>query len=175
MTKLKLTPHETVEILEETADLLLVEVTYEEPGKPPPKHLHPAQDEHFSVSSGRLSTRVAGTERILEPGETLDIPRNTPHQMWNAGPEPVVARWTTRPAGRTGEWFRRLDALVRENGGMPPLPVMAALLTEYDDVFRLSGVPPLLLKGIAPLGRGKAQAAADSSVDRSASGSGDAR
>ena len=167
MTVLKLTPHESVEILEETPDLLLVEVTYAEPGKPPPKHLHPAQDEHFAVQDGRLSTKVAGRERVLAPGETLEIPRGTPHQMWNAGPDPVVARWTTRPAGRTGEWFRRLDALVREHGKLPSLPVMAALLAEYDDVFRLSGVPPVLLKGIAPLGRSRAQAAdASSSTDR---------
>ena len=152
MTQLKLTPHESVEILEETPDLLVVEVTYGSPGKPPPAHFHPSQDEHFAVQSGRLSTKVAGTERILEPGETLDVPRGTAHQMWNAGPDPVVARWTTKPAGRTGEWFRRL-ALVRERGAMPPLPVMAALLTEYDDVFRLTKVPPLLLRGLAPLGR----------------------
>jgi mannose-6-phosphate isomerase-like protein (cupin superfamily) len=157
MTQLKLTPHETVEILEETPDLLLVEVTWGSPGKPPPAHFHPAQDEHFSVSEGRLSTRVGGTELVLEPGETLDIPRGTEHQMWNAGPDRVVARWTTRPAGRTGEWFRRLDALVRERDAMPPLPVMAALLTEFDDVFRLTKVPPLLLKGLAPLGRKAAQ------------------
>ena len=159
MSQLKLTPHETVEILEETPDLLLVRVTYGEPGKPPPKHLHPSQDEHFAVDSGRLSTKVAGKERVLGPGETLDIPRGTVHQMWNAGTEPVVARWTTKPAGRTGEWFRALDRLIRENDGMPGLPVMAALLTEYDDVFRLAGVPPLLLKGMAPLGRSKAEAA----------------
>ncbi|CAA9472379.1 MAG: hypothetical protein AVDCRST_MAG85-46 [uncultured Solirubrobacteraceae bacterium] len=151
MTPLKLTPHETVEILEETPDLLLVEVTYHEPGKPPPKHLHPSQDEHFSVLDGRLSTNVAGKERVLEPGDTLDVPRGTAHQMWNAGPDPVRAHWTTKPAGRTGEWFRALDRV--NEGGPAPLPVMAALLTEYDDVFRLSTVPPLLLKGLAPLGR----------------------
>lgn len=159
MAQLKLTPHETVEILEETPDLLLVEVTYAEPGKPPPKHVHPHQDEQFAVQSGQLSTRVAGTEHVLGPGETLEIPRGAAHQMWNASTEPVVAHWRTTPAGRTAEWFRALDALVRERGGMPPLPVMAALLVEFDDVFRLSTVPPLLLKAMAPLGRAKAEEA----------------
>jgi hypothetical protein len=85
--------------------------------------------------------------------------------MWNAGPDPVVARWETRPAGRTAEWFRKLDALQRSGdvgrNGMPPLPVMAALLTEYDDVFRLAvkaqGVVRGALKVMAPLGRRTAQ------------------
>ena len=156
---LKLTPHEHVEILEETPEALVVEVTYGEPGSPPPRHLHPAQDEHFEVLSGRLTAKVAGKERVLEEGETLDVPRGTVHQMWNAGPDPVRARWETRPAGRTGALFRALDALLRERGGMPPMPVMAALLREYDDVFRLAGVPGPLLGAIAPLGRKAARSA----------------
>ena len=174
MTALKLTPHESVEILEETPQRLLVEVTYAEPGKPPPKHLHPSQDEQFEVLEGRLTTKVAGTERVLGPGDRLDVPRGTVHQMWNAGPHRVVARWETAPAGRTGDWFRALDALNRE--GRPGLPAMAALLTEFDDVFRLVGVPPIVLKGVAPLGRAKAQAArASSSTETSGAGSGDDR
>jgi len=146
MVPLKLTPHEHVDIVDETPEVLVVEVTYAEPGSPPPRHLHPAQDEHFEVLSGRLTAKIAGKERMLEPGETLDVPRGTVHQMWNAGPGPVRARWETRPAGRTAEWFRAIDGLLRSGrvgrNGMPPLTVMAALLREYDDVGAL-----------APLGR----------------------
>jgi hypothetical protein len=105
-----------------------------------------------------LTTKVGGTERALGPGDALDIPRGTAHQMWNAGPGPVVARWETRPAGRTGDWFRALDALQREGtvgkNGMPPLPVMAKLLNEYDDVFRLTTVPKPLLGVLGKLARG---------------------
>ena len=154
---LKITPHEHLRILEETADVLAVEVTWDEPGSPPPKHLHPQQDEHFEVLSGRLTTKVGGTERVLGPGDTLDIPRGTAHQMWNGGTEPVVARWETRPAGRTGEWFRALDAQHRAGNvgknGMPPLGVMAKLLNEYDDVFRLTTVPKPLIGVLGKLSR----------------------
>ena len=154
MAQLSITPHEHVTILEETPHLLAVEVVYGEPGKPPPKHFHPQQDEHFEVVSGRLSTKVDGTERVLGPGDTLDVPRGTVHQMWNAGPEPVTARWETRPAGRTADWFRALDAANRANGKMPSLPVMAKLLREYDDVFRLATVPKPLLKVLSLPARG---------------------
>lgn len=154
---LKLTPHEHVRILEETTDLLAVEVTYSEPGSPPPKHFHPRQDERFEVTSGRLTTKVDGKERVLGAGDTLEIPRGTVHQMWNAGPEPVVARWETRPAGRTADWFRALDEQHRSGNagenGRPPLPVMAKLLSEYDDVFRLSTVPTLLIGVLGKLAR----------------------
>jgi hypothetical protein len=88
---------------------------------------------------------------VLDPGDTLDIPAGVAHQMWNAGPEPVTARWETRPAGRTAEWFRALDAKQRAGktgrNGMPPLPAMAALLTEYDDVFRLAVKAPGVVQG----------------------------
>lgn len=157
MAPLKLTAHEHIDIVEETPEVLVVEVTYAEPGSPPPRHLHPAQDEHFEVLSGRLTAKVGGKERVLETGDTLDVARGTVHQMWNAGPDPVRARWETRPAGRTAEWFRAIDGLLRSGrvgrNGMPPLTVMAALLREYDDVFRLVGVPTPVLGALAPLGR----------------------
>jgi hypothetical protein len=57
------------------------------------------------------------------------------------------------------EWFRA-DAVQRSGrvgkNGLPSLPVMAALLTEYDDVFRLAAGGALVrgvLRLIAPLGR----------------------
>jgi hypothetical protein len=70
------------------------------------------------------------------------------------------ARWETAPAGRTLAWFRTLDAVQRGGrvgkNGLPSIPVMAALLTEYDDVFRLAAGGALVrgvLRLLAPLGR----------------------
>ena len=77
--------------------------------------------------------------------------------------EPVYARvlWQTRPGGRTESWFAAIDALRREGrvgrNGMPGPLAFAALLTEYDDVFRLAVGPEPLVRGalaaLAPLGR----------------------
>ena len=120
---LRLTPHETVTIRKSTPELLEVEGSWGPEGKPPPAHYHPSQDEHFEVTEGTLSARIDSEERRLVKGEVLEIPRGMHHQIWNSGAETTRAIWQTRPAGRTEQWFRSIDALIREGrvggNGMP--------------------------------------------------------
>jgi quercetin dioxygenase-like cupin family protein len=152
--KLQLTPHESLEIRSATAEALVVEATYET-GKPP-KHLHPAQDEHFEVLAGSVHLTLDGTERTLATGEEIDIPRGTVHQIWNPDAEPARVLWRTSPAGRTEQWFRALDAVRREGrvgkDGMPGPLAFGVYLTEYRDVFRLAGPDWLLRPALAALG-----------------------
>ena len=158
---LKLTPHESVEIRSDTPEALEVEVRYEPGGSPPPKHLHPAQEEHFQVLEGEMRTRVDGEERTLHAGDAIDIPRRAVHQIWNPGGAPTRATWITKPAGRTRQWFEAIDSLHREGrvgrNGMPSPLAFAVFLTEYDDVFQLvAGPRPLVygaLRALAPIGR----------------------
>jgi mannose-6-phosphate isomerase-like protein (cupin superfamily) len=152
----QLTPSESVRITEHTAEALVVEGTWGPGGTPPPKHFHPAQDEHFEVLEGELHARVDGEERVLSAGDVLDVPRQTPHQIWNPGTEPARASWRTSPAGRTADWFADLAAL-RGSGrvggnGMPGPLAFGAYLTEYRDVFRLAGPQPLVLGALRLLG-----------------------
>jgi mannose-6-phosphate isomerase-like protein (cupin superfamily) len=109
--ELHLTEHETLRITSETPEQLEVEASWGPGGKPPPPHLHPHQDEEFVVQSGRMTAWVDGDERALGPGDTLVIPRGTPHKMWNPGGESATAIWRTRPALRTAEWFAAIDRL----------------------------------------------------------------
>lgn len=144
-TTYKLTPHEHVTVLRSQPDLLEVEGRWGSEGKPPPPHYHPDQDERFEVLEGSLRARVGGEERELGAGETLEIPRGASHQMWNAGGEPARAIWQTRPALRTEEWFRSIDALYTEGrvepDGRPSPLAFGALLSEFRDVFRLGAGP----------------------------------
>jgi quercetin dioxygenase-like cupin family protein len=144
----KLTPHETLTVVRSEPDVLEVEAEYGPSGKPPPPHLHPAQDEHFEVLAGELTARLdGGPERKLHAGETLDIPRGTKHQMWNAAAAEARVRWQTKPAGRTQEWWSAVDAEVRKAGGKQPGPLaFAPLLEEYRDVFRLATGPDALVR-----------------------------
>lgn len=144
MHPLHLTDTEQVTVVSRSADVLAVDVRYAPGGSPPPKHLHPEQDERFVLRAGRLRVRLGGKERELSAGDELAIPRGTPHTMWNAGSEPVLARWETRPAGRTLDWFEALDALHRSSGGRADLLGLATLLRAYPDVFRLAGPRPLV-------------------------------
>lgn len=163
-TTYKLTPSESVTVVAESADAIEVEALYGPAGDPPPPHLHPEQDEHFEVLDGALTVRIGGAERVLAAGETIDVPRNTPHQMWNASGQPARVAWRTSPAGRTKDWYATLDRLQREGrvgkDGMPGPLAFASYLTEYRDVFRLhaGAATPLVsgaLRALAPLGRMK--------------------
>jgi quercetin dioxygenase-like cupin family protein len=159
--QLKLTPGESLTVLRSTPERLDVEATYRAAGSPPPKHYHPDQDEHFEVLSGRIRVRAGDAERELGPEETIDIPRGTPHQIWNAAGNEARVLWQTSPGARTLEWFEAIDRLQREGrvgaNGMPGPLAFAALLTEYSDVFRLAVGPEPPVRGalavLAPLGR----------------------
>jgi mannose-6-phosphate isomerase-like protein (cupin superfamily) len=76
-------------------------------GVAPPPHLHPSQDERFTVLEGTLTASLGDQERILEAGDVLEVPAGTPHQM--SGDARV--RWETRPPLRTAEFFEALFAL----------------------------------------------------------------
>jgi mannose-6-phosphate isomerase-like protein (cupin superfamily) len=137
--KLKLGPHDSLEIVSVSEEAFEVEASYRPEGSPPPAHFHPDQDEHFEVLAGEMRARVDGEELELPAGAELEVGRGQVHQMWNPGSEEARVRWVTTPAGRTEEWFRVLDGLFREDGDIAAgRPVdFGALLEEYSDVFRL--------------------------------------
>src|SRR5215210_9127936 len=160
---LRLTASETVTIRESSPELLEVEGRWGAGGKPPPAHYHPSQDEHFELLEGTLTVKVGGEERELGPGKTLDIPRGTPHQIWNQGEAPARAVWQTKPAGRTEAWFRAIDRVIREGrvgkNGVPGPLAFGVYLTEDRDVFRLASPPDFvarpLLAALGVIGRAR--------------------
>jgi len=126
---LHLTAAVTLRVHESTQDRFDVEATYAPHGSRPPRHSHPHHDEHFEVLDGTLRVVVAGRERDLTAGDTLDIPRGTVHHMWNPTGTPTRVRWLSTPAGRVEAYFRAMD---RDPG---PLG-LAGVLHEYRDVMR---------------------------------------
>ena len=105
MSVLTLSEHERLAIVGEAPGLLELEASYDPGGSPPPAHYHPSQDEHFEVLQGSVRVRTPDGERDLKTGETIDIPRGTVHQFWNAGAAPARVRWEVRPALRTAAFF----------------------------------------------------------------------
>src|SRR5215204_2044968 len=47
------------------------------------QHVHPRADEEFTVISGKLAVVVDGAPRMLEPGQSLNVVRGTPHYFRN--------------------------------------------------------------------------------------------
>lgn len=105
--------------------------TYRPGSALPPAHLHPQQNEHFSVLEGEMWCLVDGVETTLRAGDTLDIPAGSVHQLRNPGAVSAVVSWQTRPALRTGEFHRRMSA-ARATGD---IAAVLAVVSEFSDVF----------------------------------------
>ena len=114
-----------------------VEQTYPPHSAPPPLHLHPQQDEEFTVRTGRLHAVVGGVERDLLAGERLEVPRGTPHRMWATAEEPTVVLWRTTPALRTDQLFCDLWSVASENGFVPDLMRAYEVTLRYAEEFQL--------------------------------------
>src|ERR1700712_5534675 len=70
-----------------------VHASYAPKGRPPPRHLHPAQDEDFTVLAGRLRV-IRGDETFsVSTGDAFRVPRGVPHQMWSDADEGALLRW----------------------------------------------------------------------------------
>jgi quercetin dioxygenase-like cupin family protein len=122
-----------------------------------PEMVHPLQDESFEVLSGSLDFRIGGQERRLEAGESLLIPKGTPHKWWNGSDEEAHALVELRPALRSEELFANIYGLLNEKGTVPNPLQMAVLFNEHWDEGHLSK-PPLLVQKVmfgvlAPVGR----------------------
>ena len=140
--------------------LLEVESVYTKPTPAkPPVHYHPAQEEHFEVLTGELRVMIGGEEQTLREGETLNVPRGTPHTMWaeSAG---VRVDWQTRPALKTEAFFETVYGLARDgkinSKGTPNLLQSAVIARSYAREFRLASPPwpvqQLLFAILTPIG-----------------------
>jgi quercetin dioxygenase-like cupin family protein len=50
-------------------------------------HRHPNADEVIFVFKGKVEVRVGEETLLLQPGDALTVPANTPHRIENAGSE----------------------------------------------------------------------------------------
>ncbi len=95
-----------LEIVSLDEKLLVMEAGYPGTGDLPPKHLHPSQEERFTVLSGTVRAIVDGEETVHAEGSSFAVPPGTPHTM--TADEPARTRWEVRPALRTADFFEAL-------------------------------------------------------------------
>lgn len=116
------------------------------------RHVHPEQEERFTVLSGSLRLEIGGETRLLGPGEALTIAPRTPHRFSSAGEAEVHFLGEVRPALRTEELFERMAAIAHREGAAPGkrlgLTVLAPLLLEYRREVAAPAIP-LRLQRIA--------------------------
>ncbi len=69
------------------------------PGTFFPEHDHEV-DKIDAVLSGRFCISMGGSQFILKPGDSIAVPRGTPHSAEVLGDEPVVSLDATRAGAR---------------------------------------------------------------------------
>lgn len=139
-------------------------------GHVPARHVHPVQEERFTVVAGAMRFRLGrfGRRTILaHPGETIVVPPGTAHWFGNPGAQDARARVEVRPALRMEELLEMTEAIGRAGSASgarrPRLADLARLALEFQREVTVPNVPAFLVKALlAPLawlGRRRARAA----------------
>lgn len=76
----------------------------------PPLHIHPHQDEIFTVLEGRYLFQCGDERHTLEPGSTIFLPRGIPHSFRQISDQGRLSYMFT-PAGAMEAFFACLGAL----------------------------------------------------------------
>ncbi len=117
-----------------------------------PEHIHPYQVNRFHVISGRLHFRINGKIQVLQNGESIDIPKNTPHCFWNEHSEEAHYVQEFFPALRIDGLFETFFALARDGKlnkqGAPNLFRTSLIMLRYQNEIRLSTPPWIFQKAL---------------------------
>jgi quercetin dioxygenase-like cupin family protein len=124
-------------------------------------HVHPSQEERFTILDGTVGFRLGREKIVATPGNTVIVPAGTAHKFWNAGDG--VARFVCdiRPALRFESLLETMFALAEagktNRKGMPGPLQLAVIADAHFDTVRLP-FPPAFVQRIglllgAPLGR----------------------
>ena len=131
--------------------LLEMEATYEPYSKEPAVHYHPHQVEDFAVIAGQLTVRLDQELLVLTEGDTLHIPKNTIHSMWNNSDCKTIVNWKVQPALDTEYFLETIYGLANDvktsAEGKPNLFQIALLANRFHPVFRLAK-PPFIIQRV---------------------------
>jgi quercetin dioxygenase-like cupin family protein len=121
-------------------------------GHVPAGHVHPVQEECFTVVTGRMRFRVGRRTILASPGETVRIPPGTPHWFGNAGPDVALTRVEVRPALRMEELLHWTGVLGVDGHlpgtRIPRLSDLAVVLLEFQRELAVPNVPAFLVRAV---------------------------
>lgn len=126
------------------------------------EHVHPKQDETFTVEAGSLELTRHGSTETVGRGETVTVEAGTPHTWSNGGSDELHLTVRLEPGLQTEAFLRDLFTLARRgdvgaDGAPSPLQV-AALYDAYGyDLLHLASPPlrvqKLVFGVLAPVAR----------------------
>jgi quercetin dioxygenase-like cupin family protein len=72
------------------------------PGGVITEHIHPHQEERFTILAGEAHFTLNGQEHVAGPGETVVVPAGVPHSEGNPGPDEIEGIVELRPPRVSG-------------------------------------------------------------------------
>ena len=89
------------------------------PGGVITEHIHPHQEERFTILAGEAHFSLGGEQRVAKAGETIIVPAGVPHSEGNPGPGEIEGIVELRPALHAKEWHEALAGLVADGKTTP--------------------------------------------------------
>jgi quercetin dioxygenase-like cupin family protein len=117
------------------------------PGGVITEHIHPRQQEQFTILAGEARFTLAGQEHLAGAGETIIVPAGVPHSVASHGPAKVHGVVERHPAGLGKELHEALAGLVADgkttSAGAPRNPLqLGATFWHFRHESRVTS-PPL--------------------------------
>jgi quercetin dioxygenase-like cupin family protein len=122
------------------------------PGGAITEHVHPYQEERFTIVAGEAHFTLDGQDRVLRAGETLVVPMGVRHSEANPGPVEIEGVVELRPALQTKEMHEAFAGLAAEGKttpkGAPTNPLqLGATLWHFRRESRVTS-PPIWMQNL---------------------------
>ena len=125
-------------------------------GHVPAGHVHPEQEERFTLVAGQMRFRLGGRTILADPGGTVVVTAGQAHWFGNAGSGVAHAQVEVRPALRMEEMFVATEAISLAGHfpgtRLPRLSDLALVLLEFRRELAVPNLPPTLVAAcLSPL------------------------
>jgi quercetin dioxygenase-like cupin family protein len=125
------------------------------PGGKITEHIHPHQEERFTITAGEAHFTVNGTLHVVSAGETITVPIGIPHAEGNPGSIAIEGIVELRPALRTRQMHEAFAGLAAEgkttSRGAPKNPLqLGATLWRFRHESRVTAPPTWVQNLVLP-------------------------
>ena len=122
------------------------------PGGVITEHIHPHQEERFTIIAGEAHFTLNGKELVARAGETIVVPAGVPHSEGNPGPGEINGVVELRPALHSKELHEAFAGLVADGKttprGAPKNPLqLGATFWHFRHESRISS-PPIAVQNL---------------------------
>lgn len=123
----------------------------------PPIHYHPLQDEQFFIVQGELQVYKKNEWITLKAGDSIIIPKKTPHSYRNVSNEIVLFDFCITPRVRFTQMIKSMDELVQrgkiKGQDFKSIVYLSKVMAAYPDVTQSVKPPQFVIKAMAALGK----------------------